>query len=613
MNANTDDGRGTEAPARGSRRTADPAATSTATARGARPAPVINRYMVSPTDPGMTTAALTQQLRDLGVTEIVRTLEPRGAELPAIAVVHATAQTAATLRRTAAPNSTALLVESDRALQPATALARRYPSDSIATAVPLGPGFTTTVQVQGENEQPVERALVELAVGQWTAVGLTGRDGKVALNLFGEVPGRPATLSIKPRAGYWGQYRSNTQLPADGSHVVALRALTLTQELPWGGRAMRFDQLGPDYRGAGSKIALIDTGVDTGHRQLTSIKQGRDATGGDDRSWSQDPAGHGTPSAGILVAAPDKGNGVRGYAPGAELYVVKLGLNAYCSDLVAALDDCIEKGIDIACVGFGCERGSAIAEQRIAMAKRRGMATIAAAGSDGGMVQFPACSPHVLAVGAIGRTGTFPEDSLQTSLADAEQIDPLLLSGSGLFVAPFSCIGPEVDLCAPGVAVISCQSPDSYAVCDGTSVAAPHVAALAALMLAHRVEFQTGFGRRDARRVERLFQILKQTAQPLGDPLRTGAGLPDAPRALGIQHVFVAPSRQTPASSLSELRRALRFAGLGESEPAEPARGPAVTAQLAPQFAASPIVPRGGVGAGVRDLRQAMALAGLSE
>ena len=45
-------------------------------------------------------------------------------------------------------------------------------------------------------------------------------------------------------------------------------------------------------------------------------------------------------------------------------------------------------------------------------------------------------------------------------------------------------------------------------------------AALAALVLAHRDEFQSRFARRDAWRVERLFQVIKETAHPLGDPLR---------------------------------------------------------------------------------------------
>ena len=609
MNASSDDGRATETTARSSsRRSAD-------AMRGAKTGRPMRRYMVAPTDPSAMTAAIAERLRDQGVTEIVRTIEARSTGMPPVIVIRTTAETAATLRRTGLPNVGALLIERDHALQPATAAVRHGRRSPLATATALGTGFSTTIQVQGESEQPVERAIVQLIGRQWIAQGITGRDGKVSLSLFGELPGRAVTLLVKPRTGYWGLCREHFEPQTDGN-VVTLRPLSAMQELPWGGRLMRFDQLPPDYRGAGTRIALIDTGVATSQRQLAGIKQGLDATAGDERAWSQDSAGHGTPCAGILVAALDKENGIRGYAPGAELHVCKLGLDAYCSDLVAALDYCIDKDIDIACIGYGCARGSAIVEQRLASAKRQGVAAIAAAGSDGGGVQYPACSPLVLAIGAVGRSGTFPDDSLE-SLESTQQNDLLLAAGSGLFVPDFSCTGPEIDLCAPGVAVISCQSPDGYAACSGTSVAAPHVAALAALVLAHRGEFQTRFARRDATRVERLFQLLKETAQPLGDPLRTGGGLPDAARALGIQpSVFAAlPLAPLPASRLSDMRRAIDLAGLGDLELlTEPPRGPAVIGQALPQFAASPNNSTGSgstIGTDVRLLREAMARAGL--
>src|SRR6202158_6372268 len=157
-----------------------------------------------------------------------------------------------------------------------------------------------------------------------------------------------------------------------------------------------------------------------------------------------------------------------------------------------------------------------------------------------------------MAGGAIGKNGRYPEDSPQALQAGAA-----VAVAGGLFVPPFSSRGPELDLCAPGVAIVACQSPDGYGICDGTSLAAAHVAALAALILAHTGAFRGGFARRDFQRVERLFQILKDTAQPVGHPWQTGARLPDAARALGVwstRRLLAAPRD----AGLGEMRSAIR-------------------------------------------------------
>lgn len=542
-----------------------------------------NQYMIAPADRS-TTTALVQLLRNFGVAEVTRTLEPRGDMCPPVAIVQMSAENAASLRASARGM---LIVEADPPLQAASAF--RTPASvcaaaTAAVAVPFGPGFTTTIQVLSESEEPVERALVELVGRRWIAQGITDGAGKVMLTLIGELPEQVTELLVKPRMGFWNACQTNPKLQTDAVNAVTLRPLTEAGEFGWGGRAMRFDQLPSDYRGGGIKIALIDSGVAASHWQLGTVKHGFDAPRSEERRWSQDAAGHGTPCAGILVASAAGPNSLRGYAPDAELHVCKLPPDASCSDLISALDYCIETKVDIACVGFASSRGSTIVEQRIVAAKQLGTATIAAAGSTGGPVQFPACSPHVLAVGAIGHAGTFPENSLEAVLAEASRDWTMMSAGSGLFVPAFSCTGPEIDLCAPGVAVISCQSSDGHAACDGTSLAAPHVAALAALVLAHRREFRRDFIGRDPRRVERLFGILKETAQPLGSPWQTGAGMPDAPRALEIQ-----PERSPSAPPLSiglpDLRNAMRLAGLTDVRKSEdffpqPPRGPAVVDHL---------------------------------
>lgn len=136
----------------------------------------------------------------------------------------------------------------------------------------------------------------------------------------------------------------------------------------------------------------------------------------------------------------------------------------------------------------------------------------------------------MLAVAAIGKIDEFPPDSYHAETIGHD------IDQQGFFTARFSCGGPQVDVCAPGVAIVSSVPPNNFAAWDGTSMAAPHVSGLAALVLAHRPEFQGMLGARSAERVERLFHVLRMSARPvtLAEPARVGYGMPDALVALGL-------------------------------------------------------------------------------
>src|SRR5262249_26112402 len=151
-----------------------------------------------------------------------------------------------------------------------------------------------------------------------------------------------------------------------------------------------------------------------------------------------------------------------------------------------------------------------------------------AAGNSAGPLQYPARSPCVLAVSALGKLGEFPSDSYHATLP----VPPA--SPDGLFFPRFGCFGPEVAVAGPGVAIVSSVPENGFAAWDGTSMAAAHIVGLAALVLAHNLDFQTVFAARNAARVDHLFDVLRQSAQPvaLGDRQRTGAGLPNAVTAL---------------------------------------------------------------------------------
>src|SRR5258707_10574827 len=371
-----------------------------------KPARVRNRhYMIAPVAPGLTRQTLIDRLKPAADVEVVQThAVERGSISPPIAVVRMTDESAAALRRS---TGGALVIEPDRYLRAASFAGS---SRAAAAMTPLSPGFAVTIQALSESGQPMEHAEVQIAGEQGVARGLTGKDGKVDFTLYGELPETITELLVKARSGYRALWRRWPNLQVDAVNKFNLEPLSLPKAPDWGAKAMRFDQLPSEYRGKEIKIALIDSGVATSHKQLAEIAHGIDIRGdADGRSWSQDVLGHGTQCAGIIAAIPDAASGVRGYAPEAELHVCRLPPDARCSDLLAALDYCVQSGIDVAFLGFGCERGSAIVEQRIEAAKRNGVAMIAAAGNSAGAVLFPAFSPHVLAVRAIGQVGSDPE------------------------------------------------------------------------------------------------------------------------------------------------------------------------------------------------------------
>jgi subtilisin len=592
MNAKSDDTRRSEA--------ADRMAGGSSAAGRKRVGVRDTKFMIAPANLGLGLETIKERLAAIGGVEIVRTLPRQDAICPPVAIVRMTPEKAAMLRQS---TGGALIIELDR---PLLAASQASPQPSArAPAVAMGPGFTTTIHVVTEDDKPLAQAEVHLIGRQWAAQGTTSQDGRATLTLFGETVETVAELVVRPRSGHWGLWRSQPRLEAETVNIVGLRPLPDTGDATWTSQAMRLDGLPDECQGRGIKMALIDTGVASSHPALAGIRQGFDAEGRG-QAWSRDPEGHGTACAAIIAATSDSSNGIRGCAPEAELHACKLSIDACCSDLVAALDYCVEADIDLACVGFGSPHGSMIVEQRILAAKLRGLSVIAAAGSTGGSVQFPACSPNVLAVGAIGKLRTFPSDSPHaTSAADALP--------AGEFIVPgFSCKGPEVDVCAPGLAVISCQSPTGYAARDGTSLAAAHVAGLGALVLAHHGDFQRQFASRDSRRVERLFQILKETAQPIGDPLQTGAGVPDAARALGWR----AETRAQPNLGLAQMRNAMMLAGICELPGqevfgSEPPRGPAFVTQMPLSPAWQSTMTTSGAETGVDALRAAMRTAGL--
>ena len=491
-------------------------------------------------------AFIEQSLRAAPDIDVIDTVGPKSimgalaagaSEAPSVLVAQMTQQKANLLHQQAQGR---LIVERDHHLNLMDPTFQ--PPPLVAAAIPSGGrALAMVLTVLGKDNAPLKDAEVYLFGSFLPGSGLTDERGRVTVTLFGETVESIRSLYVKPKSDYWSFYQNHPDLATEQENIVILRPLSdwpSLQNFPqqqifgWGQKAMRLDQVPGNFRGQGIKVGVIDSGASTSHDDLQNIRFGFDVLNKktNPNTWNEDSIAHGSHCAG-LIAGADNALGVRGFAPDAEMHVCKLFPGGQISHLIDALEYCIEQQIDVVNLSLGGIEASDALEQQILRAKRAGVACIVAAGNSGGAVQYPASSPNVLAVSAIGRLNEFPPDSYHTQTV-TPQVDP-----SGFFAAKFTCYGPEIGVCAPGVAITSSVPSNNYAVWDGTSMAAPHVTGLAALVLAHHPDFQATFKARGAERVDRLFQIIKLSARRLnlGDARLTGFGLPDVLVALSLQ------------------------------------------------------------------------------
>lgn len=267
-------------------------------------------------------------------------------------------------------------------------------------------------------------------------------------------------------------------------------------------------------RGIGVKVGVIDSGIDYTHPDLdANFAGGYDFVNGDNDP--KDDNNHGTHVAGT-IAAEDDGAGVVGVAPQASLYALKV-LNAAgsgrWSDVIAALQWCVDNGIQVTNNSYGgsLDPGSLV-KAAFDNSTAAGILHVAAAGNSGNSagkgnnVGWPARYDSVMAVAA------------------TDQNDKR---------ASFSSTGPQVELAAPGVAINSTKLGGGYIEFNGTSMASPHVAGTAALVIAAGITDANGNGRINDEVRSRLDQTADDLGKPGLDP-QYGFGLVDADEAAAL-------------------------------------------------------------------------------
>ncbi|MEE9299299.1 MAG: S8 family serine peptidase [Acidimicrobiia bacterium] len=222
---------------------------------------------------------------------------------------------------------------------------------------------------------------------------------------------------------------------------------------------------GGGNKGTGVKVAVIDSGIYYTHPDL----DGNFAGGKDFVNDDNDPLddnGHGTHVAGT-IAAEDNNLGVVGVAPEADLYALKVlssSGNGSWSDIIAALQWAVDNGIQVTNNSYGSSLNpGGTVKAAFDNSAAAGVIHVAAAGNSGNPrgkgnnVGYPARFASVIAVAA---------------------------TDSGDNRASFSSTGDTVELAAPGVVINSTLLGGGYGTANGTSMASPHVAGTAALVIA---------------------------------------------------------------------------------------------------------------------------------
>jgi thermitase len=215
----------------------------------------------------------------------------------------------------------------------------------------------------------------------------------------------------------------------------------------------------------GTRVAIIDTGIDRAHVELLSkvkaCASALAAVGVVTEGTCSDDNFHGTHVAGTVAATTNNGLGVAGTAPDAELAIFK-ALNAggvgFVTDIVAGIDwSWKTAGAKIISMSLGAEEGTSTEQRAVREANAAGILVIAASGNGyDDTPNYPAFYPEVMSVASFNQAGE---------------------------ISPFSTCNSDVEIAAPGEDIWSTFPENTYGIISGTSMATPHVSGAAALLM----------------------------------------------------------------------------------------------------------------------------------
>lgn len=283
------------------------------------------------------------------------------------------------------------------------------------------------------------------------------------------------TLVQLPKEQNYQNYFKTLQALRQNPNVeyVEPNFITKTQYIPddpyyafqWGPQVIHaesaWDKIDP-AKLANVTIAILDSGINYNHEDLkSSIVRGYDIVNNDNNV--NDVMGHGTHVAGIAAAVTNDGTGIAGIAGGCNIMPVKVlddDGNGNDADIIKGIKYATDHGAQVINLSLGGPDSSNAIQEAVNYATNHGVSVVTAAGNENGPIDTPGNCRGVITVGAIERNGTR---------------------------ASYSNFGPKLDVVAPGSDILSTYigtGPSGYTYFSGTSMAAPFVSGVVALIKA---------------------------------------------------------------------------------------------------------------------------------
>jgi len=292
--------------------------------------------------------------------------------------------------------------------------------------------------------------------------------GKILGVTVAELDGEVKALGF-PTNGKEGKKNKGSSLRGQMERVLA-------ESTPWGIGMVNIIPYWEVTPQADVTICVIDTGYDLGHEDLPDTIDGVTGFtpsngGGSFGVWDVDGGGHGTHVAGTIGAIGSNGVGVVGVNPDPSKFKFRIGKglgdsgSGSYSGIIECIEDCVSSGADVISMSLGGSGSTNLMESACEAAYDDGVLVVAAAGNSGSTdYLYPASYPVVMSVASVAEGGG-PESDTYGELSS------------------FSTRNDQVEIAGPGSDVVSTTPNDNYDSYSGTSMATPHVSAVAAWLI----------------------------------------------------------------------------------------------------------------------------------